>query len=93
MWQIDPVESGRVGWCGPRQIDDYVRAEVTIELDEDPPQLRFIVRGVVVDCHDPVRLETMCCSSTTEAAEAATAMLRWVLQEAYAVAARGLEVP
>ncbi|MGH3983189.1 MAG: hypothetical protein ACRDST_11015 [Pseudonocardiaceae bacterium] len=93
MWQIDPVESGRVGLVRSRQIDDYIRADVTVELDDDPSRPRFVVRAIIVDCHDPVRLQTARCASTTEAAEAATAMLRWVLREVYAVAAREPEVP
>ena len=93
MWQTDRVESGRIGLVRSRQIDDYVRAEVTVELDDDPSQLRFLVRGMVVDCHDSVRLQIARCWSSPEAAEAATATLRWVLREAYLVTARDIEVP
>lgn len=93
MWQVDLVESGRVGLVRSRQIDDYIRAEATVEFDDVPDQPRFLVRGVVVDCHDPVLQRTVCCLSVTEAAEAATAMLRWVLREAHAIAARVSEAP
>lgn len=93
LWEIAPVKSGRVGLVRSRHIDDYVWAEASVELDGDRSQPRFLIRGVVIDCHDPVRLRTAYCSSTAKAAEAATAMLRWVLREAHSIAAKSLDVP
>jgi hypothetical protein len=92
MWQIDPVESGRVGLVRYRQITDYVRAEASVELVDGLSQPHFLVRGVVIDCHDPVQLRAVRCTSGSEAGEAATAMLRWVLRAGHAIAARTLEV-
>jgi len=91
MWEIDTVESGRVGLVRSLQVDDYVRGEATVELDHDSTGPRFTVRAVVIDSYVAVRWRTTRCGSTADAADSAVGMLRWMFREADSVATRSTE--